>query len=279
MTSEKKLFPGMTQEKIDNAEKAAKIKAAQKAMAEEAKRKEQQKKKAHNKYSFSLAEKILGGGVLATVETLKNQLSLNVATFLIGTVGWWFASQPRNDALFRDDYKFGEVHELPAWDQRPYKQAFIEAYNPVRDGKLDPHFWWYVNMALILSITIYSIAQADKRLKQAIDRSDKSVDLMLEIERLAKEHKLDSTMAKKIVTVAPDIVKHMSEDSRVYFDMIMDGKASANDENFLNIATAIMVGHLKTHPEDMELVMSTFDKRSIPEEVMAMYNKQQNSKR
>ena len=44
MTSEKKLFPGMTQEKIDNAEKAAKIKAAQKAMAEEAEREKQRLK-------------------------------------------------------------------------------------------------------------------------------------------------------------------------------------------------------------------------------------------
>ena len=279
MTTTKKMFPGMTQEKIDNAEKAARIKAAQKAMAEEAAKKEKQKKKAHSKYGVSTAEKILGGTILSAVETFKNQLSLNVATFLIGTVGWWFASQPRNDALFRDDYKFGEVHELPAWDERPYKQAFIEAYNPVRDGKLDPHFWWYVNMALVLSVTIYSIVQADKRLKQVVAKANRDVDLMLEIERLAKEHKLDPTMAKKIVKVAPDIIEHMSEDSRVYFDMIMDGKVSANDESFLNIATTIMVGHLKTHLEDMELVMSTFDERSIPKEVMAIYTKQQNAKR
>ena len=54
MTTAKKMFPGMTQEKIDNAEKAARIKAAQKAMAEEAEREkqrlkneEQQRKKAH----------------------------------------------------------------------------------------------------------------------------------------------------------------------------------------------------------------------------------------
>ena len=273
--TEKRLFPGITQEQIDNRERAEKLKAAQKAMAEEAVRKEKQKKKAYNKYSFSPTEKVFGGAVLSAIEAFPKLLTLNVATFLIGSVGWLFASQPRNDALFRDDYRFGEVNILPAWDQRTYKQAFVDAYNPVKDGKFDPHFWWYVNMALILSVTIYSVIQANNKLKSTDNKYKKSIDLMLEIERLAKEHNLDATTAKKIVTVAPHIVEHMSEDSRIYFDMIMDGKISASDENFLGIATSIMVGHLKTHPEDMELVMSTFDKKSIPDKLMAMYKKQQ----
>ena len=93
---------------------------------------------------------------------------------------------------------------------------------------------------------------------------------MLAIEKLAKEHHLDATAAKKIVKVAPEIIKHMSKDSRVYFDMIMDGQVSVEDEKFLDIATSIMVGHLESHPEDMERIMTTFYEKSIPQEVLAM---------
>lgn len=52
-------------------------------------------------------------------------------------------------------------------------------------------------------------------------------------------------------------------------------KVSPDDKNFLNIATAIMVGHLKSHPEDMELVTAAFDERSIPMEVLAMQSQKQ----
>ena len=58
----------------------------------------------------------------------------------------------------------------------------------------------------------------------------------------------------------------------VYFicDMIMDGQVSVEDEKFLDIATSIMVGHLESHPEDMERIMTTFYEKSIPQEVLAM---------
>lgn len=276
MTTTKKMFPGMTQEKIDNAEKAAKfktaIKAAQKAMDEEAerekqklKKEEQQRKKAHKKYGFSKADRALGTGIVSTVDFLKHQLQLNAATFLIGSLGWFHGHAVGVSAI--DEW--GEERFYP-FESRDYKQAIKDAYNPIRDGKFDPHFWWYVNAALILVVSVYSIVNATERVKTIADRANAQIDIMLEIEKLAKEHKMDPSVAKKIIQVAPDIVKNMSKDSRVYFDMIMDGKVSVEDENFLNIATAIMVGHLKTHPEDMERVMSTFDEKSIPQEVLAM---------
>jgi hypothetical protein len=36
-----------------------------------------------------------------------------------------------------------------------------------------------------------------------------------------------------------------------------------------------MVGHLKSHPENMELVTTAFDERSIPMEVLAMQSQKQ----
>ena len=272
MTSEKKLFPGMTQEKIDNAEKAAKIKAAQKAMAEEAEREkqrlakeEQQRKKAHKKYGFSKADRVFGTGIVSTVDFLKNQLQLNAATFLIGTVGWFLGHFGSTGVI--DEWGEETFYQ---WETRDYKQAIKDAYNPIRDGKFYPHFWWCVNAALVLAVSIYSIVNAKKKVKTKADNANAQVDIMLEIEKLAKEHKMDPSVAKKIIQIAPDIVKNMSKDSRVYFDMIMDGQISVDDEKFLSIATSIMVGHLETHPEDMDRIMAMFDEKSIPQEVLAM---------
>lgn len=272
MTTTKKMFPGMTQEKIDNAEKAAKIKAAQKAMVEEAEREkqklkneEQQRKKAHEKYGFSKADRVLGTGIVSTVDFLIHQLQFNAAAFLIGSYGWLLGHSVGVNAI--DEW--GEARFYPC-ESRDYKQAIKDAYNPIRDGKFDPHFWWYVNAALILVVSVYSIVNATEKVKTKADRENAQVDIMLEIEKLAKEHKMDPSVAKKIIQIAPDIVKNMSKDSRVYFDMIMDGQVSVEDEKFLNIATSIMVGHLESHPEDMERVMATFDEKSIPQEVLAM---------
>ena len=196
----------------------------------------------------------------------------NVIMFLLGSVAWLYFSHQNSYEPEMQEYVG------PSMDNRTYVEAVKDAYIPFYKGKFDPHITWMANVCfqIILALVCVGIAlrQKSKRKEQEHD-----IDVMLEIEKLAKEHQLDATATKKMLSVAPEIVKHMSEDSRVYFDMIMDGKVSTTDENFMNIASAVMAGHLQTHPEDLELVMSTFDERSIPNEVMAMYNKQQNSKR
>ena len=142
------------------------------------------------------------------------------------------------------------------------------------NGEYAPDFDWYLTMGMIVVFAAFSLAgtviSANKSYKKDLKAAKAQVNIMLAIEKLAKEHHLDATAAKKIVKVAPDIVKNMSKDSRVYFDMIMDGQVSVEDEKFLDIATSIMVGHLESHPEDMERIMTTFYEKSIPQEVLAM---------
>lgn len=75
----------------------------------------------------------------------------------------------------------------------------------------------------------------------------------------------------------PEIVKNMSADSRVYFDMIMDGQVSVDNKDFLNMAAAVMAWHLQSHPEDMARVIALFDEKQIPHEILKqhMQNKKQ----
>lgn len=61
--------------------------------------------------------------------------------------------------------------------------------------------------------------------------------------------------------------------------MIMDGQVSVEDEKFVDIATSIMVGHLESHPEDMERIMTTLYEKSIPKEVLAMRMQREKDKR
>ena len=142
------------------------------------------------------------------------------------------------------------------------------------NGEYAPDFNWYLTMGMIVVFAAFSLAgtviSANKSYKKDLKAAKAQVNIMLAIEKLAKEHKMDPSVAKKIIQIAPDIVKNMSKDSRVYFDMIMDGQVSVEDEKFLDIATSIMVGHLESHPEDMERIMTTFYEKSIPQEVLAM---------
>ena len=75
-----------------------------------------------------------------------------------------------------------------------------------------------------------------------------------------------------LTSVATEIIENMSADSRVYFDMIINNKIEAeNKENLLKFATSIMEGHLIEHPEDINKVLSVFDLRSIPEQLLTKY--------
>ena len=191
----------------------------------------------------------------------------NVVMFLLGSVAWlYFSHQNSYEPEMRD-------YVGPRIDNRTYVEAVKDAYSPFYKGNFDPHVTWILNVCfqIILALSCVGIAARQKSKRK---EHEHDIDIMLEIENLAKEHNLDATSAKKMLTVAPEILKHMSQDSRVYFDMIMDGQVSTTDENFINMASAVMAGHLQTHPKDLERVMSVFDDKDISAELLKVYNQQ-----
>lgn len=205
---------------------------------------------------------------------LKTNVIANATLFILGSAMWIVGTHTRS---FDPDYdEPGGPRTGPYWEQRTYQQAMKDAYWPMVNGEFVPDVNWNLTMSMILTFAAFSlvgtVASAKKNYKKDIKAAQAQVDIMLEIERLAKEHKLDATAAKKIVKVAPEIIKHMSADSRVYFDMIMDGKVSADDENFMNIAAAVMAGHLQTHPEDMKRVTDIINDKATRNEIMTTYN-------
>ena len=95
--------------------------------------------------------------------------------------------------------------------------------------------------------------------------------MMDEIQKSTKI-KLSSQQMSALQAVSQNIIKRMSADSRVYFDMILNGDISAdNEKDVLQLATTIMEGHLRWHPEDFKKVLAVFDVRSVPQHLLEQY--------
>ena len=95
--------------------------------------------------------------------------------------------------------------------------------------------------------------------------------MMLELEKFGKEYNLDTEKVRRLVNVCKDVIKRMSKDKRVYFDMLMSGDISVKDNaTFQSMAVSVMSGHLQSHPEDLQMVLDVFDERSMPSEIMKM---------
>lgn len=269
MPNNKKLFPGVSQKQVEEKDRAEKLRQAQESLAEAARQEQAEKDVAYKKYTpkpKGMAKRIAA----KMPDWLTVNVIANAALFILGSAMWVFASNTREFDPEYDDPN--GPYTGPYLDSRTYVQAAKDANWPMRNGEFSPELEWYITaswLTVIALITLGAAASVAKDERQAdINKSHKQIDVMLEIEKLAKEHNLDATAAKKMLNVAPQIIKGMSADSRVYFDMMLDGKVAIADKNFVNIATAVMAGHLQTHPEDMEQIMTVFDERSIPQEIL-----------
>jgi hypothetical protein len=63
------------------------------------------------------------------------------------------------------------------------------------------------------------------------------------------------------------IISHLSKKDQTVFEKLITGDAKMSVET----AVAVMEGHLQSHPEDMKLVLDTFDENSIPDIIKQKY--------
>lgn len=103
-------------------------------------------------------------------------------------------------------------------------------------------------------------------------RSRDDIAVMLEIEKQAKRNNIKKETLIRMMSVAPEIVSHMSSESRTYFDILMSGDMDFDTDPYvLSTAKAILEGHLDSHPEDMRRVLATFKKDSLPRDIMKKF--------
>lgn len=275
MPNNKKLFPGVSQKQVEEKDRAEKLRQAQESLAAAARQEQAKKDVAYKKYTPKKKgiSKIISRQM---PRWLTVNIIANGALFILGSAIWAYAAHTRD---YDPEYdRIEGPYSGPYMDQRTYTQAMKDAYWPMVNGEFSPELEWYVTVSLMAVFALITVAAAaslaSEHRKAYNNYAHHQIDIMLEIEKLAEEHNLDATAAKKMLNVAPEIVKHMSGDSRVYFDMIMDGRISIEDRRFIDMATAVMVGHLQSHPEDMERIMTVFDERSIPQEILNLAAKQ-----
>ncbi len=176
----------------------------------------------------------------------------------------------------------------------PIRAMFYNVYNPKPKAQSEksPVFgfetknkpWFYVNVSLALSYMLLTACilmrhnRKDKRSETArFANENATVDLMLAIKSIKEAGKkvnlnVTDETAKKLIEICPHIISRMSADERVYFDMLIDGDIeSKNEEMFKNFALAVMDGHLRSNPEDLQMVLDAFDETSIALLLSDMY--------
>ena len=144
------------------------------------------------------------------------------------------------------------------YEVRTYKEKLMDTYllqryyrkNHANKGELD--FFFMIFWTIILAVI--SFREHEKDLQNTYEQ----VYTMFLVEELAGENNLNAETVQKMKNVAPSIIENMSADSRVYFDLVLDGKIPLDDPELMKSAAAIVRGHLKTHPEDKQLVTSAF---------------------
>lgn len=247
----KRLFPGVTQEDLDKQQRAA---AANANAAEE---KEQAAKDAAER------ERLLKEAAYVHVDSLagykKEAIKGGLFGLSLGLAVWLVLSFYVNG--FIDTFQGKE-----AGGQKWVRSVV----NPFVDGKFAPTATWYRQIAFMLaSLGIVlgmqyafgsSYADSKKRIR--------TVDMMLGLKKFGEKYNLNTRQVKKLVKDLRFIVSNMAAEERVYFDMLMKSKINIrNKETFMNMAAAIMEGHLNKHPEDAQLILDTFEEKSLPDDL------------
>ena len=184
-----------------------------------------------------------------------------IAVFIIGIVYIFVFESLTWMVDERDEYLVpeccGESH-IVDYEARTYKEKLLDTYllqryyrkNHANKGELD--FFFMIFWTIILAVI--SFREHEKDLQNTYEQ----VYTMFLVEELAGENNLNAETVQKMKNVAPSIIENMSADSRVYFDLVLDGKIPLDDPELMKSAAAIVRGHLKTHPEDKQLVTSAF---------------------
>ncbi|MBO7643153.1 MAG: hypothetical protein J6S74_03430 [Alphaproteobacteria bacterium] len=264
----KKSFPGVSQKTINKNRAAEEKKRKRKEMAEklaEAKRLVQEKEKKRNAVKRQIkfdtneadgrffAATTIGAFILGLATAIIGVLDSN-KTYVQNDGGHWggsYKEKYHGDGLFNGEYLVRE------WD--PSK--FDEVMFGISQVSL---------CVLILSICVL-IGIREKHVKRDRNKDD-AIDIMLEIKEKNPDFKLDEKKLKKLLKVVPDIISRMSKAERVWFDMLMVGDLEiVNDKTYRSMAITIMEGHLQSHPEDMKLILETFDENSIPGAIKEKY--------
>lgn len=264
--SEKKLFPGVSRQEADSKQALTKL--------QEKLRQEQEEQ---NKQENSIYKKYLDYPALSRATGTdkflfwcKTNAIAFAALFALGNVNW----------LMLQSQEF-EKGPIPTTNKyfKPYKIALHDAYIPtskyyydnierniktVTEPTFKLHFLWCLNVFLSVCCILINTS-----ITKGLNADFDAVDMMLDLEKLQKQYNLNTKQVYRLIFTAKNVIKKMSIDNPVYFNMLMQGDINITNQNaFKNMAVAIICGHLQSYPKDANRVLNAFEEASIPDEIL-----------
>lgn len=79
---------------------------------------------------------------------------------------------------------------------------------------------------------------------------------------------IEAVMRQADKTAVLEIVQNLAKKDRVFFDNFIADPTNIQKQE---LAIAIIKGHLKTHPNELDKLFKAFDVKSIPQEIRAAY--------
>lgn len=276
----KKLFPGITHEEmLKKEQEEIQCKIAQEKKEQQAKKEAERQSK---RKKYALPETDVMSNQEIRKDFIRNLLAFNAMAFLAGSFLWTLWGMSLNSA--------GGNSDRIAVNHTPYAQALRDAYVPISNGKTKklnqttyiergkfaPTIGWTANMLVMLMGLIGAtvIARRQKMNADYITLHNDTVDMMLDLEDFKGNYNLNTYQVARMINNMSGIIREMSEDKRIYFDMILDGRINIRkNDTFLKMATHIMQGHLAGHPNDINKILDVYNWQSVPFDLLTEYDK------
>ena len=318
----KQLFPGVSEQDMENKEKqkqaeleqdrkkAEKIKRAAeelKLKAEQEKQRQDFEKKVNHLYfRFGEFRKTLDKEIRRFIGKQATVLGIFYFMFLFGSlptaekgINVFGLAPSETDAKAADKRYSKQYYSLSEEDQKLEKKETLKAFftyltNPLKESydfstifkkeayKSFSESWsfkdndlidWRVIRAYVgLIAVILCAAWNIQNIKEDKKEKTQHIRKILAAWKNNDFAKLDSLVnsyskGSDVNIMMLKIISHLSKKDQTVFEKLITGDAKMSVET----AVAVMEGHLKSHPEDMKLVLDTFDENSIPDIIKQKY--------
>ena len=253
----KKLFPGVSESEIRIAqERQAQEQIAQ--TAHETYINDSEKRAAANKDAERERRAFYPMFLINTEfakEWFTKALLGNIIVFVLGSAGWGVA---RGAAETRNEYVKNAYITRVDWESAA-KNAYFGTDINKYGRRAAAHTM--AQIVSFLAVLVIAKVKAARTRKQNIAYARDVHDAM--INSLDGVSTLPPVLRMHLDWISSSIVENISAKDSRYFHKLIDGRYPDATKEF---ATAIVTGHLASHPESTKLLMEMFELESLPAE-------------
>ena len=205
-------------------------------------------------------------------------IAVNILGFALGTLAYSGAKMPDFDKPVKwEDREPGITSAV--YGELSYGQALKNAY--LLDDMVHGRGGVFQGICGILvtllslgaGVGMYRSTISDRRRHQQ-DRHILLQRVVDNVDALKNWVSIDKDILRRILDsldgFATELVTKMSELDRDYLDSLVSGRMNGVS---YNIASAIIAGHLKSHPEDYVRLVSVIDEATLPQDIVKKYGR------